>query len=250
MFPSRPRSRLYSDKDDGVAALVRRGRWEKVVPYEAESSTKRRGEQGWLKKTFSNLQLSPGAWRVKSGMKRWEPGWEEMRSQEERKVPWGLSATGARSRFTQHLPAVSSLHIPLASELVQTQARRRWGQESNLQPSRNDCCVPYNHNMPFENYHFIYFWLLWVFVAVQGLSLVTMSRGYSIAAVRRLLITLASLVAELGDRTCLSCISRQILTHCTTREVPSRPLQMIWMRVIFYKIGLWPSFGNEGYHGG
>ena len=153
MFPSRPRSRLYSDKDDGVAALVRRGRWEKVVPYEAESSTKRGGEQRWLKKT-SNLQLSPGAWRVKSGMKRWEPGWEEMSSQEDRKVPWGLSASGARSQFTQHLPAVSSLHIPLGSELVQTQARRRWRQESNLQPSRNDCCVPHNHNMPFENYHF------------------------------------------------------------------------------------------------
>jgi len=52
--------------------------------------------------------------------------------------------------------------------------------------------------MPFENYYFIYFWLLWVFVAVRGLSLVAMSRGYSLVAVRRLLITLASLVVELG----------------------------------------------------
>ena len=50
--------------------------------------------------------------------------------------------------------------------------------------------------MPFEDYYFIYFWLLWVFVAVRGLSLVAMSRGYSL--VRRLLITLASLVVELG----------------------------------------------------
>ena len=196
MFLSRPRSRLYSDKDDGVAARVRRVWWEKVVPYEAESSTKPGGGQEWLKKTFSNLQLSPGAWRVKSGVKRWEPGWEEMRSQEERKVPWGLSASRVHSQFTQHLPAISSLHIPLGSELVQTQARRRWGQESNLQPSQNDCCVPHNHSMPFEDYYFIYFWLLWVFVAVRGLSLIAMSRGYSL--VRRLLITLASLVVELG----------------------------------------------------
>ena len=50
--------------------------------------------------------------------------------------------------------------------------------------------------MPFEDYYFIYFWLLWVFIAVRGLSLVAMSRGYSL--VRRLLITLASLVVELG----------------------------------------------------
>ena len=50
--------------------------------------------------------------------------------------------------------------------------------------------------MPFEDYYFIYFWLLWVFVAVRGLSLIAMSRGYSL--VRRLLITLASLVVELG----------------------------------------------------
>ena len=50
--------------------------------------------------------------------------------------------------------------------------------------------------MPFEDYYFIYFWLLWVFIAVRGLSLIAMSRGYSL--VRRLLITLASLVVELG----------------------------------------------------
>ena len=128
MFLSRPRSRLYSDKDDGVAALLRTGWWEKVVPYEAESSTKLGGRQEWLKKTFSNLQLSPGAWRVKSDVKRWEPGWEEMRSQEERKVPWGLSASGVCSWFTRHLPAVSSLHT-----WVPSWSRLRLGDEVKSQ---------------------------------------------------------------------------------------------------------------------
>ena len=42
---------------------------------------------------------------------------------------------------------------------------------------------------------FIYFWLCSVFVAVRGLSLVAASGGYSVA-VRRLLIAVASLVAE------------------------------------------------------
>ena len=44
---------------------------------------------------------------------------------------------------------------------------------------------------------FIYFWLRWVFVAAHGLSLVAASGGYS-AAVRGLLIAVASLVAEHG----------------------------------------------------
>ena len=42
-----------------------------------------------------------------------------------------------------------------------------------------------------------YFWLCWIFVAVHGLSLVVARGGYSVA-VRRLLIAVASLVAELG----------------------------------------------------
>ena len=45
-------------------------------------------------------------------------------------------------------------------------------------------------------FYFIYFWLRWVFVAAHGLSLVAASRGYSSVAVRRLLIAVASLVAE------------------------------------------------------
>ena len=38
----------------------------------------------------------------------------------------------------------------------------------------------------FKIYTFIYFWLHWVFVAVQGLSLVAASRGYSLGVVHRL----------------------------------------------------------------
>ena len=43
----------------------------------------------------------------------------------------------------------------------------------------------------------IYFCLLWVFTAARGLSLVAAGEGYSVA-VRRLLIAVASLVAEHG----------------------------------------------------
>ena len=40
------------------------------------------------------------------------------------------------------------------------------------------------------------FWLLWVFVAAHGLSLVAASGAYSLAVVGRLLLVVASLVAE------------------------------------------------------
>ena len=42
------------------------------------------------------------------------------------------------------------------------------------------------------------YWLCWVFVAVCGLSLVAVSRGYSLVALWGLLIEVASLVAEHG----------------------------------------------------
>ena len=40
------------------------------------------------------------------------------------------------------------------------------------------------------------FWLHWVLVAAHRLSLVVVSGGYSLVVVRRLLIEVASLVAE------------------------------------------------------
>ena len=45
---------------------------------------------------------------------------------------------------------------------------------------------------------FIYFRLSWVFVAVHRLSLVSLSRGYPLAAGCGLVIVMASLVAEQG----------------------------------------------------
>ena len=43
---------------------------------------------------------------------------------------------------------------------------------------------------------FIYLWLCWVFVAARGLSLVAVSGGWLFVVLRRLLIAVASLVAE------------------------------------------------------
>ena len=50
--------------------------------------------------------------------------------------------------------------------------------------------------LPRGSFKFIYFWLLWVFVAVCRLSLVVVSKGYSLVVVRGLLTEVLSLVAE------------------------------------------------------
>ena len=47
-------------------------------------------------------------------------------------------------------------------------------------------------------FFFFFFWLCWVFVAVKGLSLVVVSRGYSLVAMLGFLIVVASLVVERG----------------------------------------------------
>ena len=47
-------------------------------------------------------------------------------------------------------------------------------------------------------FYLFYFWLNWVFIAARGLSLVVASRGLPFVAVCRLLIAVASLVAEHG----------------------------------------------------
>ena len=46
----------------------------------------------------------------------------------------------------------------------------------------------------------IYFWLLWVFLAAGGRSLVVSSGGYSSAVVSRLIIVTASLLCSTGSR--------------------------------------------------
>ena len=43
-----------------------------------------------------------------------------------------------------------------------------------------------------------YFWLCWVFIAMQELSLVAASGGYSLVTVHRLLIVVPSFVREPG----------------------------------------------------
>ena len=45
-------------------------------------------------------------------------------------------------------------------------------------------------------FYLFYFWLRWVFVAAHGLSLIAVSRGATLLCGRRLLIAVASLVAE------------------------------------------------------
>ena len=47
-------------------------------------------------------------------------------------------------------------------------------------------------------YLFFFFWLCWVFLAEHSLSLVLVSRGYSLVEVHWFLILLASLIAEHG----------------------------------------------------
>jgi len=53
-----------------------------------------------------------------------------------------------------------------------------------------------SHSLFKKFYYLFIFWLLWVFIATRGPSLVEASRGYSLAAVHQLLIVVASLVAE------------------------------------------------------
>ena len=47
---------------------------------------------------------------------------------------------------------------------------------------------------------FNYFWLHWVFIALHGLSLVAVSRGYSLFAVYGLLFSMVLLLQSTGSR--------------------------------------------------
>ena len=47
-------------------------------------------------------------------------------------------------------------------------------------------------------YVFAYFWQCWVFVAEHSLSLVVLSRAYSLVAICGLIVAVASLVGEYG----------------------------------------------------
>ena len=98
-------------------------------------------------------------------------------------------------------------------------------------------------------YLFIYFWLHWVFIAVCSVSLVVENEGCSPVMVCGLLVAVAALAREhrlwgtgsvdvahglsgpaacgiflSRDLTCVPCIGRQVLNHCTTKEILSYPL--------------------------
>ena len=51
-----------------------------------------------------------------------------------------------------------------------------------------------------------YFWLLWVFIAACGLSLVEGSRGYSLVVMCGLLIDVAFVIAEPQARGCVGSV--------------------------------------------
>ena len=101
-------------------------------------------------------------------------------------------------------------------------------------------------NFYFLFYLFIYYlWLCWVFVSVQGLSLVVASGGHSSSQCAGLSLSRPLLLWSTGSRRAGSvivahgpsrsaaygilpdqgpnpcpCIGRQILNHCATREAP------------------------------
>ena len=78
----------------------------------------------------------------------------------------------------------------MKKQMYRLDLRTRGGGKGNLGRSER-VALTYIH---YQIYLFI--WLHWVFVAACGLSLVVASRGYSFIAVCKLLIAMASLVAE------------------------------------------------------
>ena len=65
-----------------------------------------------------------------------------------------------------------------------------------------------------------FFWLRWVFIAAQGLSLVAVSRGYSLAVVHRLLIVVAALITEHGF-SCSGGMSDLPVSSALTGRLPT-----------------------------
>ena len=75
-----------------------------------------------------------------------------------------------------------------------------------LLPVPKSCLIPseqifytHTHTHTHTHIYFTYlfnFWLCWVFIAARRLSLVAVSGGYSLVALRGLLIVVASLIAQ------------------------------------------------------
>ena len=68
-------------------------------------------------------------------------------------------------------------------------------------------------------YLFIYFWLCWVFVAAPGLSLVVVSRGYSLVEMHRLLIVVASRCKAQAPGTPASVVAAHRLSSCSLQAL-------------------------------
>ena len=109
---------------------------------------------------------------------------------------------------------------------------------------------------------FICFWLCWVFIAKQWVSLVAANRSYSLVAVPGLFMVEVSLVAEHGleiawtqqlwymglaapqhvgssqtrDPTCVPCIGRGILNPWTTYQVKSWSNHIDLLLLIYFLI--------------
>ena len=124
-------------------------------------------------------------------------------------------------------------------------------------------CSMYQNPIPFRVWiishcmsipHFFFFWLCWVFVSVQGLSLVVASGGHSSSRCVGLSLLWPLLLQSTGSRragsvvvahglvaprhmgssqtrarTHVPCIGRQFLNHCATREAPVH----LFFRVLF-----------------
>ena len=71
-------------------------------------------------------------------------------------------------------------------------------------------------------YLFIYLWLCWVFVAVRGLSLVVVRRGYSFIVACRLLIVVASRCGAQALGVRASVVVARGLSSCGSRALERR----------------------------
>ena len=122
---------------------------------------------------------------------------------------------------------------------------------------------------------FINFWLHWVFVAARGLSLVTVSRGYSSLqcagfSLRWLLLLWSTSSRRAGFSSCgtgvqqlwrvglvaprhvgsswtrartrVPCIGRRILNHCATRETHINVLQLSGYRSFTFLVKFIPRY--------
>ena len=69
---------------------------------------------------------------------------------------------------------------------------------------------------------FVYFWLHWVFIAVQGLSLVAASRGYSSLRCAGFSLRWLLLLRSMGSRHAASVVVARGLSSCGSQALEHR----------------------------